>query len=270
MFIRLAASRAFAVSALAATLPVTARAADSAAQDVVKKMEAVYAGAKSFDGVVTINQVGTPLAGKPSSNTIVQKIKFRAPNMFQVQMSATATGANAAKAASFGRTISSDGKTLYDYSPSLKQYRKSPAPPTVSLMQLFRQLMPNPNAPGLTLTPASATGHAVYTVQIKPMAPATFPPTITAEQKARYLEQIKAAKPVQYTIDKQNYHLLKIYQPGTRSNITFDFSQQNVNAAVAPTAFAFTPPAGSKEFTPPPGMGAPGAPGGMTPAPRPR
>jgi len=236
------------------------------ASDILKKMEGVYSGAKTFVGSVTVKQSGKTKEGKPASVTRTQQISYKSPNLIRVQMTMSATGA-AAKAGNQNAMIVSDGKTLYRYSSTQKQYSKSPAPPAIPLNQLFGIALPSGSTPGASLlSPTNVMGHQAYVVQIKQQVPQP-PPSMSAADKAKYDAYVKQMKPVQVVIDKKDYHLLQIRQSMGTNTAVVEFGPHTVNGAVADSAFKFSPPAGSKEITmpqPPPGGGAmPGNPGGV-------
>src|SRR5690349_944645 len=86
--------RGLLLSALSLTLLTTPlyRAQADQAQDVLKKMGDVYRNAKSFEGTVSIRQKGKGRDGKPASVTTTQSIKYKSPNLFVVDLKASATG----------------------------------------------------------------------------------------------------------------------------------------------------------------------------------
>jgi outer membrane lipoprotein-sorting protein len=252
-------TRALLLSAL--TLPAALPTASAeSAQDVLKKMAAVYETAKSFQGSVTQRQKGKTRDGKSATLTTTQQLHYKGPNLFHIQISATGTGAAAASASQMGITFVSDGKNIFIYRPAQKKYARQPSPPSLPLSKILR-VIPNPATPGLSLlSPTSVQGHAAYVVQVKP----TKPPNVPPQQRAQVEAYFKTLKPTQYMIDKQNYHLLKITTAQGTNTSEIEFGPQTINGNVAPALFAFTPPAGTTEMTPPAGGNAPspGLPGG--------
>ena len=236
----------------------TASANAQAPKDIITKTLDVYLKATAFQSSVTIKSGKATDAAK-GSMVITQQIKYKSPNMFSIQVSATGTGPQAAKAADAGGLVVSDGKMIYQYSNKQKQYAKQAAPATLPLQTILRQYMPNPNNEITVLPEANVQGRATVVLAIKPKIPATA----TAAQKETMAKQLKTMKATQLFVDKQTHQILKISLAGGAAVI--EFNSQSLTPTFAPNTFAFTPPPGAKEFVPPPAGGAPGGIPGITP-----
>lgn len=234
-------------------------------QDILKKMDAAYKAAKSFQGTVSTMVSGKDTTGKAVSATRTQLIKYKSPNKMRVEITQTSTGAAGSQMKKAGKqTIVSDGKTMLRYSAGEKQYIKIPSRPQFSLVELLSLQLPA-TIPGATLqSPTSVNGRAAFVIKITPVPPtAAQLSRLTPAQKKMAAAQIKQTKPTVLMIDKQNYQLLKVDQAvgAIRSVTTYSSS---LNASVPDSAFAFAIPAGSKEVKqqpPPGGGGAPMPPG---------
>jgi|SRR5579883_1259853 len=254
-------SRAFmAVTLLTGALASQARAAESA-QDVLKKLNAVYMGAKSFTGSLTVRQSGKSPDGKAVSVTFTQQIQYKSPNLFVVRTSASGTGAAAAQARNLSRLAVSDGRTVYNYRPSDNKYVKQPAPPNIALAQIL-QFIPNAHRVNASIvSQTSAQGRPAYVVQVKLPSLPSLPPNATPQQKAQYQKIVASIRPPQFVVDKQNYHLLRLTQAAQGNEIQVTFGAQNMNANIAGNPFVFAIPRGATEVQmPAPTPGAPGAP----------
>jgi outer membrane lipoprotein-sorting protein len=245
----------WATAALLCLVAPMAHAADPA-QDVMRKMGDVYRNAKSFSGSVAIRQNLKGPDGKPVSVTTDQQIKYKSPNLFAVVMNVHVKQGSGNRAVS--QTIISDGKTLYNWMPAMKQYAKHPAPPAVTfpvlLVNLKLAVVPDPTKPvdgARLVSPTTVQGHSAYVVEI---VPTKLPANLPAAQKAL------AKIPVRLVIDKQNYHLLRVSKSGGGASLEIVFGPQTFNSSIASSAFHFHPPAGAKEAPPMPTM-----PGGTPP-----
>jgi outer membrane lipoprotein-sorting protein len=247
--------RAGAFSALlfAATLPLAARAADNP-QDILKKMQAVYHDAHTYEGAITMKVTGKEQDGKVTMVTNVEQLKYKGPNLFAMQRTISASGPLAARFSNMKAALISDGKTVYNYNPSTKEYMKAPAPAKVPLEKLMERMMPPSDLTKATLLPPTTVqGRPAYVINI-PIA--TTPGG-------------KEPKAFQYTIDRQNYLALKIVMVGGTSGLEIDLDGQTVGSSIPASAFVFTPPAGAVEKKPPtPAAGQVPAPsgGGAAPA----
>lgn len=234
-------------------------------QDILKKMDAAYKAATSFQGTVTTMVSGKDQTGKSVSATRTQAIRYKSPNKMRIDVIQTTSGVASAQMKKAGKQIIvSDGKTALLYSMGVKQYMKIPLRPQLSLVELLSLQLP-PTIPGATLqAPSSVNGRAAFVIKITPIPPtAAQMAQLTPEQKKMAEMQIKQAKPTVLMIDKQNYHLLKVERGAgaIRSVTTYTNA---LNVSLPDSVFAFTLPAGSKEVKPPPqqpGGGAPMPPG---------
>jgi outer membrane lipoprotein-sorting protein len=244
--------------ALSATAAVALPAGAQTAQDILKKVENVYAKANSYQGSMTIKQSGKGRDGKPATVTQTQQIKYQGPNKVRVQVTATGTGSAAADAPKVNSTVVSDGKSMYVYNIAMKQYMKRPAPPTFPLRQLLATVIPNSATQNVKLlAPATVAGRPVFVLEIKQ----TLPPNAPPETKAQFAK----VKPAQVMIDKQSYQVVRIRRSAAENSLEVTFGPQSFNKPLPGSTFAFTPPPGVKEFVPPAnpaGGGVPGLPGG--------
>jgi outer membrane lipoprotein-sorting protein len=240
--------RAGAVAALlhAAMLPLAARAADNP-QDILKKMQAVYRDAQTYEGTITSKISGKEQNGQITTVINVEQLKYKGPNLFAAQRTVSATGPLAARFSNMKKLLISDGKRLYNYDPASKEYMKSSVPARVSLEKLMERMMPPSDLSKATLLPPTTVqGRAAYVINI--------PIAVTPGGKE--------PKSFQYTIDRQNYLVQKIVMVGGTSGLEIDFDGQAVGGSIPASAFVFTPPAGAVEKKLP----APAA-GGPAPAP---
>lgn len=240
-------------------MPFAARAADTEAQSVLKKMLALYQNARTYHGTITMQQAGAAKDGKQYSLIQIQEISFKRPNLVRVQIKLSGTGA-AANVSGQSRLTTSDGKMQYQYIPSQRMYAKGPAQAT--LPPPFPATLKLDMTTAKMLSGTSLDGHSVFMVQ----AQGALPPNVPADK----LAQAKAALTFDFAIDKSNYYLLR-FTPGKQKPIVL--SNQSVNGSIADSVFTFVPPAGSKLYTPPPaGSMPPGgslAPGGSGAPPKP-
>ena len=226
---------------------------------IITRMEDVYKNAKSYQGTISMKQSGKTPDGKPFSMSESRQVRFKAPNQIFDQQQVSGTGA-AVKISNRSQTWVGDGKSLYVYVPAQKMYAKRAAPPTIALTQILARYLPH--APQFSLTMAAAAkvnGRDALVISAKPKVPASFPASITKEQKAQILERIKKQRPTQIYIDKQNYQLLRLVGGPQDRTDEITFVSQQFNGAVPESAFTFHPPAGAKLFVPPaPGSARPG------------
>lgn len=239
--IYIAATLAVAFGALA---PAPARA--QAASDVYKKMSDVYSYAKSFQGTITrVEKAKTP-DGKAASQTVTVKIAFKAPNKYVVTNTRAVNVGG--KSQSSVQTMVTDGKTLFMYVPDKKLYQRGQIPNENMLSRFFALLNP---VNGFSLLPeTNLDGRPAFV--LKPNMPLKGTPTEIANAK-----KVK----INVLIDKQNYHFLKMIIESPNGNLVQTVSGQSVNGAVPDSIFAWTPPAGYKEFKAPAASGGPAVPG---------
>jgi outer membrane lipoprotein-sorting protein len=228
-----------------AFVPITARAQSAA--DIYKKMSDVYANAKSYQGTIVQTNIGKSQDGKAARQTVKVNINYKAPNKYNIVNNRTVTVGPTTQTDSQGMV--SDGKSVYMYAPSKKLYQRAPVQNQSILARFFAQLKASN---GFTLLPATTVnGRAAYV--LKPNAPTQGSPAEIANAKNVNIAVM---------IDKQNYHLLKMTLVSPSGSMSQMVSNQVVNGNIPDSAFAWTPPAGYKEFVPPPAPnGAPGGPG---------
>ncbi len=263
------AGSAFTIGALSLLVSNSAFAAETAGA-ILKKMAENYTKAKSFQASIVTIQAGKTPDGKAFTVTQNEQVQYKTPNLFHKSVKATGigpavTGQMAEQLASRQGEIYSDGKIATMYVPAKKMYQKQPVPPNVVIAQLVDLLrkIPPANQPGLSLLPAAATvqGRQAFVIEFKPAPPAGAKP----EDVKKYNEALKQVKQFhRFMIDKQNYNLLEYTLVTTSGTAKVNLSSQVFGGSIPSSAFAFSPPAGAKEFkAPPPGQGMPGmAPGG--------
>ena len=173
--------------------PVTARA--QAAADVYKKMSDLYAHSKTYQGTIVRVEKGKMPNGKPASQTLTIKIKYKSPNKYVVEnKKAVSMGG---KSQTTDQFMVTDGKGLFMYSPEKKLYQRGPIQNDNLLTRFFGLLNP---INGFTMLPASnVNGRAVFV--LKPNAPTKGTP-----------EQLANAKKVSVAImiDKQSYQFVRL------------------------------------------------------------
>ncbi len=223
---------------------------------LVAKMENLYIGAKSFQGKITTRRIGKTPKGKAFAMTETREVRFRAPNQIYDAQHYVGTG-EAARMSNQSVLYVGDGKSLYVYKPSLKQYVKRPSSPTVTMTQIMMRYLVNPSRFTFSMGPtAKVNGRDAYVVIGKPKIPEQMPSNVKKEEWPRILEDIKHQRPTQVFIDKRNYQLLRISGGSNRVSDEIIFGSQTINGAISDRAFAFYAPAGAKLITPPAG-GAP-------------
>lgn len=254
LFLPLGRPQALLLIALSVTGPLAAWAAGNQADDVLNKLNATYNSARSYEGDVVIYQTGKDPKGKALSVTTTEHIRFKSPNKFSIQLSMKGTGAAADTAAKMGRSYFSDGHITYVYSPAQKQYMKQITRPVTNLAQLMQ--LPKTNMPGAKTSlaaPTTVQGRSAFDVRIGPDFKGA--PNMTPQQKASMMATMK---PIDFLVDRQNYHLLKMIRTTGPSTMTVEYGRQTFNGNIPDSAFTFHPPAGAKEAvapTPPMGQG---------------
>ncbi len=233
-------------------LPGAAHAGDAQATAVLKKMQALYQTAKTYKGTTRGTQSGKGPDGKVSSLTTTQEIRYKSPNRFLIKLSFSGGTGQAAQVNGTTQTVACDGKTIYQYSSKLNQYRKQPAPPTIQRPGPLSINFDSIVADAKMLPSTSVGGRPAFVIQAERPMPPNVPPDKAA--------QIKPLLKFNILVDKSTYYLLRICGP--KGENATDFTDQAINAALPDSAFAFVPPAGAKLFVPPatPAPGAPGAP----------
>ncbi len=219
--------------------------------EIIKKMQALYTNASSYQAIIKQTQSGKSPRGN-YAYTSTSTLKYRRPNQLLVKVTVTASGALAAANGS-SSLIVSDGKTMYRYEAKSKMYAKVPAqpkiPPLVGTVGVA--LAPFDLASAKVTSSATVGGRSAYVIQASIAQPSAAPPG-SAPQKIVIV----------LTIDKGNFNLLRV-GPVTQPS-ALELSDQVFNAPLSASTFAFTPPPGSK-LAPPPSAPMPGgrpAPGG--------
>lgn len=249
--------------ALFSGLAHDALAADTPA-DTLKKVKALYDGAKTFQGTMTMRSTATGKDGKKITSMQVQEIQYRAPNQFRVHTTSKSTvpGAKPMEALTVA-----DGSMVYMYRPAAKIYMKRELPK--NRRSILSNLVPNPSTPGIkALPPTTVQGRPALVFSVPP-------PEIKLPKDSKF--KLPPRKPVTVLVDKQNYRLLRLVSSMGTASMEYDLTAQNFSPNFPASTFTFTPPPGAKEQPMRPMMpsarpGAPGGavPGGTTPpAPRP-
>src|SRR5689334_9267186 len=103
-----------ALSALTLALLPAAPAHAQTAQEILKKVNALYDSAKSYSGTQTLTQKAT-VQGKQLSSVRVTKTQLKGPSKINVQITENVTGQPAGQPSSGSVQLVSDGKTLVQY-----------------------------------------------------------------------------------------------------------------------------------------------------------
>ncbi len=219
--------------------------ADAQAQDILKKMAAVY-DVRSFQGTVTRNETGTTDENKPYTLSSVEEITFRQPNLYTIKNSGPGVGGT--------QIVMCNGKETISYASARNQYVKQPVLPGAAVNQntsLLSLLGIRFDAQsGRLVGSTTMGGKAAYVVQVVPPS-AALPLNAPAKEKAQLEQLKKLLVPSELVIDKKDYHLLKVTQttPAMKMMKTLVITQQTLNPNVADSVFVFTPPSGAKQGT---------------------
>jgi len=213
------------------------------AQDVMKRMQSVYVGARAFDGEATITQTSVAPGKKQEKSVTSLHVRYRGPNLFLVNAISKMSGGP--KGSSTTETIAtSDGKQVYIYLPGKKVYVRRPCPPACPLTALFQLLrvyfLSDTGKAHVTLAaPTTVGGRSAYVVLLKPVLPPNLPPA---------LRNIL----VRFVVDKQDYTLLQASQVAGLGSVSFAFEKQSLRPNLSGVQFAFHVPPGVKEDRTPP------------------
>jgi|SRR5579871_3407699 len=244
-------------SLLIASGPRPAGAEDAAG--IVTKMFDSYKNIKTYEATIVTNQSGKAKEGQ-FGVMATQNIRFKAPNLAYSEVKQVGSGVAKGKVEANGVILNCDGKTVIQYLVSKKMYRKQAAPPTLSIYAVlaFLKVLPGPKTPNIQFAlgaPTTVSGHAAYTILVKPQVPKDAP----ADQKQKIADAIKKVS-IKFTVDKSNYHMLTFKQVNGPSSVDIDVHEHVINSALAANAFGFKLPADAKEApAAPPASGA-GAP----------
>ncbi len=239
----------FAGLGLLALLP----AQNAQAQDVktvAAKTGAVYQHMKTLQVTYETN-----VAMGSQKGTIQTDVKVLAGQKGSISVHSQGTNKPGTPTKSNSQLVVDDGVNIYVYLSQQNQYVKRPHNPNAILQQVASlyglPYLSGKDAALKLLPPIQLEGKPVYVVEITPN---------NAQGKAKFLMMI----------DQATYHVRQnkmIVSGGPNiGTATTTVKNEILNAPLAPTLFAFTPPKGAREFVPPPQAAMPGAPGG---APRP-
>lgn len=217
--------------------------ADAQAQDILKKMTAVY-DVRSFQGTVTRIETGFTDENKPFHVSSIEEVTFKQPNLFYIKNSGPGVG---------GTQISLfDGRETINYVSTRNQYTKMPpmaaGKSNVSVLSLLGVSLDVQS--GKLLSSTTLAGKSAYVVQAFPPV-VRLPGNVAAIDKNQMEQLRKLLVPYELVIDKKDYRLLRITQttPAIKMIKTLDITQQTLNPNVADSMFVFTPPAGAKQVT---------------------
>ena len=213
--------------------------ADAQAQDILKKMAAVY-DVNTFQGTATLTQTGTTDDNKPYRLNSIEEVTFQRPNMFYIRSSGPGVG---------GTQISVfNGKEEISYTSAQNHYSRWPSRGGTSATSVLALLGVRFDVQsGKILSAVTVAGKAAYLVQVTP--PISPLPANAPAADRRQLEQLrKMLVPCELAIDKKNYHLLRVTQttPTSKASRVTEITQQTFNSNIENSAFVFTPPAGAK------------------------
>ncbi len=221
------------------------RARAETGDEIYQKMQAVYAGAKTFQGVLIRKKTLPGPDGKSTTQTTTLELKFKAPDKWVMKNTVAGPGVPGGTVI---EVMVSDGKTVIVSAAASKSYQKLPLKP-IALSQFVSVLNPKD---GVSLLPGTTVdGRPAYVLS------PNLPKDLTPEQKAG-VKGVKAA----LTIDKQNYHFIQMTVSGPKGSQEHVLSAQTLDGPLPDSLFVPTPPAGFKEEKPPGGAGSPGGPGG--------
>jgi len=205
----------------AAALPVLALApppagADDKADALVKRAQEAYRSAKSLEGE------GTVKAGPLS---LAVQFKYLRPNYAHIRISGIPGGGD--------QLLISDGKSLFMVQSREKQYQKQAAP-----------------AEGLPMLGSSPDPITAFW-STGPLAGGDLKHAGTKEVGGRSYEVVEASGPHgKRTLYFGASGLLEGQESGGPSGQAIWVKEQKLDPDLAPSAFAYTPPAGVKEFDP--------------------
>jgi outer membrane lipoprotein-sorting protein len=229
------------------------------ADEIVKRSNALYTGAKTFQATMVMDMSMGAL-GSMSATTEIKSVGNQKMST-KTTSNGKATGQVAMGAAGLNMQIVDDGKTMYTYMPAMNKYSKRPHVAGANPMASMLPLMGGQGAAkaAYKMLPATTVGgKPVYAIE------ATGPQSLPGMSIVLY-------------VDKATLHIkqmkMKMAQPnpaatgaqGKSLNMTMTMSFQNeiFNAPIPDSTFKFTPPPGATEMQGFPGM--PGGAGGMSP-----
>lgn len=227
-------------------------------QTILDKVTAAYKNVKTYQAQTSISQT-MKIGSQQRKESTTISTKYKAPN----KVATIIQGPQSLQ-------VYSDGKTMYIYSPTDKEYIKMPAPASLAQAggmgavsgsdpsQMGAQLQAMFGKNAKKLPDKSVGGKPAFVIQSSqsgksPEGKASFQITVTA------------------FIDKATYMLRQLVLHSTESQgeqkrmqtITISFASQQINPSLPDSVFAFKPPAGAKERQ------MQSAPGGTGPTPGP-
>ena len=231
--------------------PAGAKGPDNDATALITKMENLYKNAKSFQGTITMRRSGKTHVGKSLSLVGTREVRFKAPNEVYDDQHYTGTG-EATRMSAQSVFYVGDGRSLYVYTPALRQYVKRPASPTVTLWQIMGRYMIIQSRCTLSMGGAAkVNGRDAYIVIAKAKIPTKFPVNVKEADKPKIIDAIKRQRPTQVFIDKHNYQLLRVAGGTDTTSDEINFVSQALNGQIADSVFTFHIPAGAKLYAPP-------------------
>ena len=259
----------FARAAFLAFAPIAILQASSAHADgsaAWTKAISLYKNVKSYQATIVTKNSGTdPKTNKIVTVTKTQRVQYKSPNFFHLEISATQTGLDAKTAKAVeGNNISvySDGKSMTVYLPSQNKFQKKAVPPSLPLYSVVQEMgafmQVDPKKIKQLGTSGRSQGREGMLFEILVPAP---PATADATVKKSYDEYKKTVKQSpQFIVDKQNNTFLNFAQSSSKASVSIDYSNQNFSPVFSASSFNFTPPKGAVEAKQPAG-----APGGAPP-----
>ena len=235
----------FSVLALLAVVAGKAN-AEKNGEQILSKVNAVYGTARSFEGNLITIQKGQTKEGKIGTVTVNQQLAYKDNGMFALHRNTVATGGP--KTVHDTSMAVSDGKHVTVYSPTLNKYQIKPTPPVkITLLVLLQGIIPASSNPGATLlAPTNINGRAAFVVQLRSPSAKDLPATVTPAQRQEFLTKLKSFHAPEFTIDKENFHILKITRSMGPNSMELNFISQSLNGLIADSAFKFKVPSGAK------------------------
>lgn len=223
-------------------------------QAILNRVAETYRNAKSYQAQATLTQT-RQAGGQQQRRSSTISTKYKAPNKVVTIVQGSDT-----------MQIYSDGKTMYLYSPKDKQYMKMPAPATLAQMAGVSGIgSGDPSQIGAQLQSIFGSGKKLPDRNVggKPVFVLQSTQSQQSQDGQSSFQLVATA-----LIDKASYLLRQLTIQATRNQgtqkvvetITVTFASQQVNPNLSDSVFAFKPPAGAKEVTPPQPSGAPAAP----------
>lgn len=223
-------------------------------QAILTRVTQTYQNAKSYQAQATLTQTRQG-GGQQQRRSSTITTRYKAPNKVATVVQGSDT-----------MQIYSDGKTMYLYSPKDKQYMKMPAPASLAQMAGVSGIgSGDPSQIGAQLRSIFSNGKKLADRNVggKPVFVLQSTQSQQSQDGKTSLQLVATA-----LIDKASYLLHQLTIQATRSQgtqkivetITVTFASQQVNPNLSDSVFAFKPPAGAKEVTPPQPSGAPPAP----------